>query len=172
MFTGKWDCPWHHCDQCGKQASRMCVECPNSFCQEHTEGNLVEIDGQLYCSDHDDVTEGTSSSCASSVASSDVDEDRENGEAKTKALLKESLDKKRTVPKKESTQNPQGIKKPRKSSDAGSKKGNGAGGEGKNSKKGNSTAVVNSTPVVTPMFDDSDEDQFNDLVIDIPTIPV
>ena len=40
---GKWECPWHHCDVCGKGAIKLCSECPNSFCKCHIEGNIFEI---------------------------------------------------------------------------------------------------------------------------------
>eukprot|EP01134_Creolimax_fragrantissima_P000207 CFRG0207T1 len=29
---GKWDCPWHQCDHCGKRSIRFCVGCPTSTC--------------------------------------------------------------------------------------------------------------------------------------------
>ena len=29
---GKWLCPWHHCDHCGKKSKIFCTTCPNSFC--------------------------------------------------------------------------------------------------------------------------------------------
>ncbi|XP_076338191.1 histone-lysine N-methyltransferase NSD3-like [Tachypleus tridentatus] len=52
---GKWECPWHHCDDCGKASIILCVECPNSFCKEHgTPDNVFNVDGQYYCSDHRD----------------------------------------------------------------------------------------------------------------------
>ena len=53
---GKWECPWHHCDECGKSVVKLCTECPNSFCKSHIEGNIFDIgDGILLCSDHDDI---------------------------------------------------------------------------------------------------------------------
>ncbi|CAH1785103.1 unnamed protein product [Owenia fusiformis] len=53
---GKWDCPWHHCDTCGKVAVKLCIECPNSFCKSHLEGNTYQFpENKLYCSDHDDI---------------------------------------------------------------------------------------------------------------------
>jgi hypothetical protein len=32
---GKWECPRHFCDSCGKAATAMCSFCPNSLCKEH-----------------------------------------------------------------------------------------------------------------------------------------
>uniref|UniRef100_H2ZL78 Histone-lysine N-methyltransferase n=1 Tax=Ciona savignyi TaxID=51511 RepID=H2ZL78_CIOSA len=32
---GKWQCPWHHCDFCGRRAQHFCHFCPNSFCASH-----------------------------------------------------------------------------------------------------------------------------------------
>ncbi|EDV20850.1 uncharacterized protein TRIADDRAFT_31338 [Trichoplax adhaerens] len=37
---GKWDCPWHHCDICGKAANQLCSRCPNSFCKTHANGRI------------------------------------------------------------------------------------------------------------------------------------
>ncbi|XP_029448352.1 histone-lysine N-methyltransferase NSD2 [Rhinatrema bivittatum] len=52
---GKWECPWHHCDVCGKPSSTFCQFCPNSFCKEHKDETLLytTVDGQLLCSEHD-----------------------------------------------------------------------------------------------------------------------
>ncbi|RWS26986.1 histone-lysine N-methyltransferase NSD2-like protein [Leptotrombidium deliense] len=51
---GKWECPWHHCDQCGKQATSRCSYCPTSYCNEHcTNEKLKELpDGCFLCSEH------------------------------------------------------------------------------------------------------------------------
>ncbi|XP_014850532.1 PREDICTED: histone-lysine N-methyltransferase NSD2 isoform X1 [Poecilia mexicana] len=56
---GRWDCPWHHCDVCGKNSEAFCQLCPNSFCRAHQEGALHPgaAVGELCCSEHDD-TEG------------------------------------------------------------------------------------------------------------------
>lgn len=49
-------CPWHHCDDCGKPAIKLCSECPNSFCPHHIEGNIFLLpDNKLVCSDHEDI---------------------------------------------------------------------------------------------------------------------
>lgn len=51
---GKWECPWHHCDDCGKQATTLCSICPNSFCALHAPGNIiVGPNCCLYCDEHD-----------------------------------------------------------------------------------------------------------------------
>ena len=50
---GKWMCPWHFCDECGKRAAMLCSECPNSFCREHTEGQITKVGPGLYnCGEH------------------------------------------------------------------------------------------------------------------------
>ncbi|EPY82275.1 histone-lysine N-methyltransferase NSD3 [Camelus ferus] len=51
---GKWECPWHRCDQCGGAAASFCEFCPRSFCKEHQEGALVPsaLEGRLCCSEH------------------------------------------------------------------------------------------------------------------------
>uniref|UniRef100_A0A673XU33 Nuclear receptor binding SET domain protein 2 n=1 Tax=Salmo trutta TaxID=8032 RepID=A0A673XU33_SALTR len=48
---GRWDCPWHHCDVCGKPSEAFCQLCPNSFCKNHQEGALRPWPptGQLCC---------------------------------------------------------------------------------------------------------------------------
>nr|XP_014064670.1 unnamed protein product [Salmo salar] len=53
---GRWDCPWHHCDVCGKPSESFCQLCPNSFCKNHQEGALRPWPhtGQLCCQEHDD----------------------------------------------------------------------------------------------------------------------
>uniref|UniRef100_A0A8C9XS07 Histone-lysine N-methyltransferase, H3 lysine-36 specific n=1 Tax=Sander lucioperca TaxID=283035 RepID=A0A8C9XS07_SANLU len=53
--AGRWECPWHQCDICGKEAASFCEMCPNSYCKEHREGMLFisKLDGKLSCSEHD-----------------------------------------------------------------------------------------------------------------------
>nr|XP_029512059.1 histone-lysine N-methyltransferase NSD2-like [Oncorhynchus nerka] len=53
--SGRWDCPWHHCDVCGKPSEAFCQLCPNSFCKNHQEGALRPLPpkGQLCCQEHD-----------------------------------------------------------------------------------------------------------------------
>nr|CAB3264447.1 Histone-lysine N-methyltransferase NSD2 [Phallusia mammillata] len=52
---GKWECPWHHCDFCGRRAQSFCHFCPNSFCASHVKNQLVESVPNKYdcCIDHD-----------------------------------------------------------------------------------------------------------------------
>ncbi|KAJ8281435.1 hypothetical protein GJAV_G00067660 [Gymnothorax javanicus] len=54
---GRWDCPWHHCDVCGKNSEVFCQLCPNSFCKAHQEGalRLWGPTGQLCCQEHEDM---------------------------------------------------------------------------------------------------------------------
>ncbi|XP_041133705.1 histone-lysine N-methyltransferase NSD2-like [Polyodon spathula] len=56
---GRWNCPWHHCDVCGKNSVAFCQICPNSFCKEHQEGALCTspMDGQLRCFEHEDLVQ-------------------------------------------------------------------------------------------------------------------
>ncbi|XP_068194751.1 histone-lysine N-methyltransferase NSD2 isoform X2 [Antennarius striatus] len=69
---GRWDCPWHHCDVCGKNSDAFCQLCPNSFCQAHQEGALRPWPptGQLCCQEHDesDATAGSDQGPAPDVA--------------------------------------------------------------------------------------------------------
>ncbi|XP_005102412.1 histone-lysine N-methyltransferase NSD2 [Aplysia californica] len=60
--SGKWLCPWHHCDDCGKLSTSRCSECPNSYCAVHTQGNIFMIEGTAICSDHTDLLEGVTQS--------------------------------------------------------------------------------------------------------------
>lgn len=55
--SGKWACPWHHCDDCGKPATILCSECPNSYCSTHALGNIKEVAGCHICSDHPEFLE-------------------------------------------------------------------------------------------------------------------
>ncbi|XP_028624116.1 histone-lysine N-methyltransferase NSD3 isoform X3 [Grammomys surdaster] len=52
---GKWECPWHRCDECGSAAISFCEFCPHSFCKAHEKGALVPsaLEGRLCCSSHD-----------------------------------------------------------------------------------------------------------------------
>ncbi|XP_067838945.1 histone-lysine N-methyltransferase NSD2 isoform X1 [Heptranchias perlo] len=52
---GKWECPWHHCDVCGKPSVVFCQFCPNSFCKDHEEGTMFRstLDGRACCCEHD-----------------------------------------------------------------------------------------------------------------------
>ncbi|XP_048459532.1 histone-lysine N-methyltransferase NSD2-like [Rhincodon typus] len=52
---GKWECPWHHCDVCGKPSVVFCQFCPNSFCKDHEEGTMFKstTDGRACCCEHD-----------------------------------------------------------------------------------------------------------------------
>ncbi|XP_062977046.1 histone-lysine N-methyltransferase, H3 lysine-36 specific isoform X2 [Elgaria multicarinata webbii] len=53
--AGKWECPWHQCDMCNKEAASFCEMCPRSFCKQHREGMLFisKLDGRLSCTEHD-----------------------------------------------------------------------------------------------------------------------
>ncbi|KAE8614896.1 hypothetical protein XENTR_v10008346 [Xenopus tropicalis] len=53
--AGKWECPWHQCDICHKEAASLCEMCPSSFCKQHREGMLFisKLDGRLSCTEHD-----------------------------------------------------------------------------------------------------------------------
>ncbi|XP_017279649.1 histone-lysine N-methyltransferase, H3 lysine-36 specific [Kryptolebias marmoratus] len=53
--AGRWECPWHQCDECGKEAASFCEMCPSSYCKEHREGMLFisKLDGKLSCREHD-----------------------------------------------------------------------------------------------------------------------
>ncbi|XP_036911276.1 histone-lysine N-methyltransferase NSD3 isoform X4 [Sturnira hondurensis] len=52
---GKWECPWHQCNECSSAAVSFCEFCPHSFCKDHEKGALVPsaLEGLLCCSEHD-----------------------------------------------------------------------------------------------------------------------
>lgn len=53
---GKWQCPWHFCDHCGKLAKSMCALCPNSYCKAHETGEMFPLrEDILLCSDHSET---------------------------------------------------------------------------------------------------------------------
>ncbi|KAL4232100.1 Histone-lysine N-methyltransferase [Mactra antiquata] len=171
---GKWDCPWHHCDECGKPAPHKCVECPNSFCSAHYTDNIKEFDGKTYCSEHEDLLESliesrTHSSNVSDDNSqaSDIDVQEKASNGKKESEVKKGKIKDETLPPKK-----RGPKPLTESS--GDKASNGATvkpGKGrKGSVKGDSGtkgAVSDDPLAVAPMFDDDEEEEFG-LVIDIP----
>ena len=55
FLAGKWECPWHHCDVCGKPSTSFCHFCPNSFCKDHQDGTAFGStqDGRSFCAEHD-----------------------------------------------------------------------------------------------------------------------
>lgn len=80
---GKWLCPWHHCDMCGKLASKLCSECPNSFCQQHAEGVISIIKDNLVCAEHTDLIQGLAASESTSTSSSSTSGDSDDSDTKT-----------------------------------------------------------------------------------------
>lgn len=50
---GKWTCPWHHCDECGKTATQNCDFCPCSYCAEH-KMSFRNIRGKPICPHHEE----------------------------------------------------------------------------------------------------------------------
>lgn len=52
---GKWECPCHHCDFCGRRAQYFCSFCPNSFCGSHVQNQLQPSVPNKFdtCLDHD-----------------------------------------------------------------------------------------------------------------------
>uniref|UniRef100_A0A3P8Q1L4 Histone-lysine N-methyltransferase, H3 lysine-36 specific n=1 Tax=Astatotilapia calliptera TaxID=8154 RepID=A0A3P8Q1L4_ASTCA len=53
--AGRWECPWHQCDICSKEAASFCELCVSSYCCQHRDGLLFisKLDGKLSCSAHD-----------------------------------------------------------------------------------------------------------------------
>lgn len=51
---GRWECPWHHCDECGKNSVQFCSQCPSSFCSDHKSDEFkTQDDGKLACPLHE-----------------------------------------------------------------------------------------------------------------------
>ena len=40
---GKWECPRHFCDICGKSATALCSYCPNSVCRTHADPSKLTV---------------------------------------------------------------------------------------------------------------------------------
>ncbi|XP_063040115.1 histone-lysine N-methyltransferase NSD2 [Engraulis encrasicolus] len=114
---GRWDCPWHHCDVCGKNSEAFCQLCPNSFCKAHQEGalNCCPATGTLYCQEHEDYEPSADPSSALPLPLSlspptnpapddddDEDEDKEASlvKAAPKARAKRGPPKSKKAPKK------------------------------------------------------------------------
>lgn len=55
LSLGRWECPWHQCNECGKEAASFCEMCPSSYCKQHRDSMLFisKLDGKLSCSEHD-----------------------------------------------------------------------------------------------------------------------
>lgn len=71
FLKGKWDCPWHHCDDCGKAATILCSECPNSYCSEHHARGINTVNGTKFCRNHspDDISKALAKQSAMSLPS-------------------------------------------------------------------------------------------------------
>uniref|UniRef100_A0A3Q1ATR2 Uncharacterized protein n=1 Tax=Amphiprion ocellaris TaxID=80972 RepID=A0A3Q1ATR2_AMPOC len=101
---GRWDCPWHHCDVCGKNSEAFCQLCPNSFCKAHQEGALRPWPptGQLCCTEHDeldgvdsvgqDVSSETNAAAATAGHPSKGSRKMDGAEAKTKGSKRKAAE--------------------------------------------------------------------------------
>ncbi|XP_073340595.1 histone-lysine N-methyltransferase NSD2 [Pagrus major] len=104
---GRWDCPWHHCDVCGKNSEAFCQLCPNSFCKAHQEGALRPwpATGQLCCLEHDELegpdgqdqdvdseTNPTTATTAAAASRPKGSRKAEGAEAKTKGSKRKAAE--------------------------------------------------------------------------------
>ncbi|VDD77166.1 unnamed protein product [Mesocestoides corti] len=86
--TGRWFCPWHHCDACGRPATVFCMQCPTSFCPAHVEGSVAvlpplkdEAPAQVVCLSHTDlIAERSTQRDSSSDGGDDGDDDDDDSE--------------------------------------------------------------------------------------------
>ncbi|EUB61337.1 Histone-lysine N-methyltransferase, H3 lysine-36 and H4 lysine-20 specific [Echinococcus granulosus] len=85
--TGRWMCPWHHCDACGRPSTVFCQRCTTSFCSSHVEGSVAVLPplipggyAQVVCLSHTEVIESYNNQNDSLVSDSDSDEDDDEEE--------------------------------------------------------------------------------------------
>ena len=75
FVSGKWLCPWHYCNECGKRATSCCVECPTAFCFRHVDGNIFRVTRtKSACIEHRRLVELAAASVTGSEAETDVSE--------------------------------------------------------------------------------------------------
>lgn len=220
--SGKWVCPWHHCDDCGKSASQLCSECPNSFCKSHLAGKIFATEeGKLICWEHEDIlskmtvkqvdpsgvkeqmdADQTSVNGGSTVTDSDSQMSAEESE---KSVAENPTSQPKSLASEDASDKPvaggkvrrtgrrikrpsldltemNGIHDDRKTKQLKGKKRKVKGqvtddniSHSAVKKSKDREHVVLENPEITavkekPMFDDSDEEGFGGLVIDIPTV--
>ncbi|RXN00772.1 Histone-lysine N-methyltransferase NSD2 [Acipenser ruthenus] len=90
---GRWDCPWHHCDVCGKNSVTFCQFCPNSFCKEHQEGALFAspVDGRLRCSEHEDLDQSHAQEIVEMEQEPEPPSEKQTGKSKPTKNSRKSL---------------------------------------------------------------------------------
>ena len=196
VCLGKWVCPWHHCDECGKPAVQLCVECPNSFCNAHQAGNTKIFEDKIYCLEHNELLDALAESQSQNSTSDEVSDANSDSETKSNASKESS---KVAVPKiarqnsktenkeKDNRIKDQGSLPPKKrgpkpSLDKPEKQGTSEGtstptvptkrGRPKKSVEngangGGKGGKGSDLLAVAPMFDDDEDEEFG-LVIDIP----
>lgn len=185
-------CPWHHCDDCGKPAVKLCVECPNSFCTAHAEGNIKLFEEKIYCLEHNELLEALAESQTSNSTSDEVSDTNSDVETKSngsKEAVKEAVPK--TERQNSETESKDKITKVRsdhqgnlppkkrgpkpsleKNEKQGTSEGNGMPKRGRPRKSIENGANGKGQKgqdllAVAPMFDDDEDEEFG-LVIDIP----
>lgn len=109
---GLWFCPWHHCDECGKNAAKFCDLCPTSFCNDHGTNLLNKNDkGKQICYEHlDDIEKDV----IPSKRSKSSRETKSNGEANHKEEKAEEVKTQAQLNIKEEPKTNEQISKPEK----------------------------------------------------------
>ncbi|XP_060558862.1 histone-lysine N-methyltransferase NSD2-like, partial [Ruditapes philippinarum] len=170
-----WDCPWHHCDECGKPATKKCVECPNSFCSTHADDTKVRFfDNKVYCIEHEDLLDTLEESQSQTSAASD-DNGEPAGDADATEKVTNGKDNDATVKGKSKDETlPPKKRGPKPQSETTDKPTNGTAAKVSRGRKssvkgepGTKGSVSDDPLAVAPMFDDDEEEEFG-LVIDIP----
>lgn len=172
---GKWDCPWHHCDECGKPAAKKCVECPNSFCSTHADDTKIRMfDNKVYCVEHEDLLDTLEESQSQASAASDdnveLPADSDAGEKVTNGKENDATvkgkSKEETLPPKKRGPKPQSESSDKSTNGTAAKVSRGRKSSVKG-EQGTKGSVSDDPLAVAPMFDDDEEEEFG-LVIDIP----
>lgn len=73
IFTGRWFCPHHNCQNCSKRTCRSCYKCIKAFCPNHSEGNIRYDGTKFVCAEHDVKIETDTSSVETSVVKISAD---------------------------------------------------------------------------------------------------
>lgn len=93
---GKWICPVHHCDICGKKAVKFCNHCPSSYCSDHESNGMETLpNGDLICKEHTATYVNKVRRCSKSTTIAPIETPKSTNKSintSSKSVKKESLD--------------------------------------------------------------------------------